>query len=81
MVYGRNPRLPGVMYDEVPALEVVSSSEIVARIINTWLSGRRAMVEVEASKKVKLAPKSHVRPLRKQFDTGKKVYFKRLGRK
>ena len=57
--------MTGVMYDELPALEDVSSSEIVARIINTYHSGRRAMVEVEASKKVKLALKSRVRPSRK----------------
>ena len=44
LVYGRNPRLPGVLYDELPALEGTTSSEIIARHSNACHAAMRAFV-------------------------------------
>ena len=81
LVYGRNPRLPGVLYDELPALEGTTSSEIVARHSNACHAAMRAFVASQASEKVRRALKAQVRSSRKFFNNGEKVYFKRPGKK
>ena len=81
LVYGRNPRLPGVLCDELPALEGTTSNEIIARHLNACHAAMRAFVASQASEKVRRALKAQVRSSRKNFNNGEKVYFKRPGKK
>ena len=81
LVYGRNPRLPGVMDDDLPALEGTSSEEVIARHLNASLSARKAFISAQASEKIRRALKGNVRQSRKIFTDGDKVYFKRPDRK
>ena len=81
LVYGRNPRLPGVMNDELPALEGTSSSDVIARHLNACHSARKAFISAEASEKIRRGLKASIKQSRKQFTNGDKVYFKRPDRK
>ena len=81
LVYGRNPRLPGVLNDELPALEGTTSSDIIARHSNACHAAMRAFMASQASEKVRRALKAQVRSSRKSFNNGEKVYFKRPGKK
>ena len=81
LLYGRNPRLPGVLYDELPALEGTTSSETIARHLNACHAAMRAFVASQASEKVRRALKAQIRYSRKSFNNGEKVYFKRPGKK
>ena len=81
LVYGRNPRLPGVMNDELPALEGTSTSEVIARHLNACHAARKAFISAEASEKIRRALKGSVKQSRKQFTNGEKIYFKRPDRK
>ena len=81
LVYGRNPRLPGVMDDNLPALEGTSSEEVIARHLNASHSARKAFISAQASEKIRRALKGNVRQSGKPFTDGDKVYFKRPDRK
>ena len=81
LVYGRNPNLPCVTKDELPALEGSTASEVIARHLNACHSARKAFIEAESSEKVRRALKAAVKQTRKHFESGDKVYFKRPERK
>ena len=81
LVYGRNPRLPGIMDDDLPALEGTSSEEVIARHLNASLSARKAFVSAQASEKIRRALKGNIRQSRKSFTDGDRVYFKRPDKK
>ena len=81
LVYGRNPRLPGIMDDDLPALEGTSSEEVIAKHLNASLSARKAFISAEASEKIRRALKGNVRQSRKIFNEGDKVHFKRPDRR
>ena len=77
LVFGRNPCLPGVLDDELPALEGTSSSEVIAKQLNTCHTARKAFAESEKSEKVRRALRAKVRVTRKEFHTGEKVLFQK----
>lgn len=52
LVYGRNPKLPCTMSDELPALEGTTSSEMVAKHINASHSARKAFIAAETSERI-----------------------------
>ena len=49
LVFGRNLRLPGVMEDDLPALEGTTSSEMVARHLNASHLAQKAYISAQAS--------------------------------
>ena len=53
LVYGRNPKLPCIMSDELPALEGTTSSEMVAKHLNASHSARRDFIAAETSEKIR----------------------------
>ena len=77
LVLGQNPRLPSAFNDELPALEGVSSSEIIEKNLNAMASARKAFVRAEISSKIRKALKH---PVRKSSDTfykqGDAVFYK-----
>ena len=80
LVFGRNPNLPSVLTDDLPALEGVTSSELLAKHLNALHSARRAFIENESSEKLRRALRSKTRDITsRDFDIGDHVYYKRNG--
>ena len=77
LVYGRNPKLPCTLSDELPALEGTTSSEMVAKHLNASHSARKAFIAAETSEKIRRALKHKVRTNGKVLQSGAHVYFKR----
>merc|ERR1739842_252155 len=65
LVYGRNPRLPGVMNDDLPALEGTSTSDVIARHLNAFHAARKAFIAAEASEKIRRALKRKCETIKK----------------
>ena len=76
LTYGRNPRLPGVGGDRLPAL-TGTVTEVVAGHINNLLSAQRNYREAVNLKKIKTALAHKIRSTEKEFKNGEKVYYKR----
>ena len=55
MVFGKNPNLPSALTDEPPALENVTSSQVVADHLNAISAARKAFLEAESFDKLKKA--------------------------
>jgi len=77
LVYGRNPNLPSVLVDRVPALEGKTTSKIVADHIYTLYSARQAFTEAECSERIRRALRKNTRHIQDTFVLGDKVYYKR----
>ncbi|XP_037793904.1 uncharacterized protein LOC119589356 [Penaeus monodon] len=77
LVYGRNPKLPCTMSDELPALEGTTSSEMVAKHINASHSARKAFIAAETSERIQRALRHKVRTTGRVLRSGNQVYFKR----
>ena len=78
IVFGRNPNMPGVLDDKLPALEDNVSSVTVERNLAAMRSAREAFVQSESSEKIKKALKSKVRSCNDaRFQNGDRVYYKR----
>ena len=79
LVFGRNPNLPSVLNDKIPALNGTTQSEEVARHLNAMHGARRAFVESEASTKIRRALRHNVREATTMtFEPGNRVYYKRI---
>ena len=55
LVYGKNPNLPNIMYDKLPAMSGVTTSESVAAHINALHASRTAFTEVMCDQKIRKA--------------------------
>ena len=52
LVFGRNPNLPSFLIDKLPALEGVSTSEVVASNLNAMHAARKQFIMCESSEKL-----------------------------
>ena len=78
LVFGRNPNLPSFLNDKLPALEGLSTSEIVANNLNAMHAARKAFIENESSEKLRRAVRHQIRPAVVQtYQNGDLVLFKR----
>ena len=78
LVFGRNPNLPAFLNDKLPALEGISTSEIVANNLNAKHAARKAFVECESSEKLRRAVRHQVRTsIVQSYSNGGMVLFKR----
>ena len=78
LVFGRNPTLPSVFTDKLPALEGVTSSQLVADHLNAMHAMRREFVRLESCEKVRRALRSKVRSHAKiRYLSGEDVFYKR----
>ena len=77
LVYGRNPNLPSVLTDKLPALEGTTMSEIVGKHIEALHSARTAFTRSECSERIRRALRKQTRPSGVSYQTGDKVYYKR----
>ena len=78
LVFGRNPNLPSILIDRPPALEGVSTSQVVANNLNLIHANRKAYIECESSEKLRRALRHQIRPsLAQKYSNGDRVYYKR----
>ena len=75
LVFGANPNLPSVLTAKPPALRSTTSNQLIADHLNALHAARRAFVQSESSKKIKIAPKRQTRESSaKTFSNDEKVY-------
>ena len=77
LALGQNPKLPSAFNDELPALEGITTSSVIAENLNTIAMTRKAFVQAEISAKLRKALKH---PVRTYADTiykqGDKCFYK-----
>ena len=77
LVFGRNPNTPTVIDSAPPALEGVTSSQLIAEHLNALHAARRAYIECEASDKLRRALLKKTRTSTvHNYHTGDQVYYK-----
>ena len=77
LVFGRNPRLPSVMDDSLPALEGTTISKTLALHLNAKHASQLAFIKAESSEKIRRALRHQVRPVGNVFQNGALVFYKR----
>ena len=55
LVFGKNPTLPSLFENKLPALEGVSGSKLVATHVNALHKAREKFIKLEASEKLRRA--------------------------
>ena len=53
LVFGRNPNLPNIMVETPPALEGVTSSEVLAKHLTALHAARKGYIESESSERIR----------------------------
>ncbi|MEL6943456.1 MAG: transposase family protein, partial [Bacteroidota bacterium] len=61
MVFGKNPALPNVFDNEIPAMNPVESSDTVRENLNAMHSAREQFIKAESSERVRRALRHNVR--------------------
>ena len=78
LVFGRNPSVPSVLTDSVPALEPCSVSEIVRVNLKVMHSARKAYVAAESSEKIRRALRMKLRTSNDTIvNSGDSVFYRR----
>ena len=78
LVFGRNPNLPGLLNDKLPALEGVSTSEVVADNLNVMHGARKQFIACESLEKVRRALCHQVRTsIAQTYKNADAVLYKR----
>ena len=78
MLFGRNPGLPNLVDNKLPALEEPTVSKVVSDNVHAMHKAREEFVSCESKKKLRKALKSNVRTCNDEyFDNGEKVLYKR----
>ena len=78
LAMGRNPPLPNVIDDKLPALEGTTSSKIVAENLSAMHKAREEFIKSESNNKIRKALRSQVRTCNDDFyNLTDKVYYKR----
>ena len=80
LVIGQNPNLPNIITAAPPALDGMTSSEVLARHLNALHSARKAFIQSEADEKIRRALRSKMRSNEEQYSHGDIVYYKRDGK-
>ena len=78
LVFGSNPAVPEVYNSDPPALEKVTSSDIVRQNLNALHMARRDFIQVESDERIRRAMRCNIRstPM-ENLQNGDEVYFKR----
>ena len=81
LVFGKQPKLPNIMEDKLPALEGVTTSQSLAAHITALYAGRKAFSEAMCDEKVRKALRHKVRAVERTYGAGEQVYYRRDGDK
>ena len=77
LTFGKNPNLPGMMTDKLPARNGTTSSEAFAQHLNVLLEARKACIQTESNERVRRALHTKVRAAEQIFKNGEAVIYKR----
>ena len=78
LVFGSNVKLPSIESDEPPAVNSMTSSDLVRKNLNAMHKARENFVKSESSDRIRRALKYNVRTYAElDFQPGEKVYYKR----
>ena len=80
LIFGKNPSLPGIMADGLPALEGSTSSETFAQHLNALHDARRAFIQTETNERIRRALRGNVRAAEETYVNGDAVYYKGEGK-
>ena len=72
---GKNPNLPNIMTEKLPALQGVTTSEILKYHLNAMHSARKAFIKCEADEKIRRALHHPIRATVETFNPAK-LFFK-----
>ena len=79
IMFGRNPKLPNIITDPLPAWENEGISNTLVKHLEALKATRKAFIESEDSKRLKLALENKVRTNNEIYHNGDSIYFKRAG--
>ena len=79
IVFGKNPNLPNVMTDQIPARAGSTTSEVLAKHLIALHEARQAYVRSEADERIRRALRSKIRSSEQIYEYGQRVYYKREG--
>ena len=78
LVFGRNPNLPSILTDKLPALSGETTSQIVGKHISALYETRKAYIEAECSERIRRALRKQTRTCAEEiYRNGEKVFYKR----
>ena len=78
MVMGKNPILPSSLTNKLPALEGISSSQLVADNLNALHKARQEYIKLESSEKIRRALRTQTRTHNNvRYISGEDVFYKR----
>ena len=78
LVFGRNPNLPSVLIDKLPALEGTTMSDTVGKHIAALHASKTAFTQSECSERIRRALRKQTRSNGDQrYYTGDKVFYRR----
>ena len=79
LVLGKNPNLPNIMTEKLPAWQGVTTSEILKEHLDAMYSARKAFMKCEADGKIRQAMRHPIRTNEEIFYPGEIVFYKREG--
>ena len=79
IVFGKNPKLPNIITDPLPAWDNEGISDALANHLNAMKATKEAFIKSEDSAKLKIALEKKVRTNNYTYNHGDRVYFKRPG--
>ena len=77
LVFGKNPNYPSVLYDNLPALENVTTNDLIRNNLNALHTSRSAFIQKESCEKLRRAMLHKVRPTGEIFINGDQVLYRR----
>ena len=78
LVFGKNPNIPSVTTDKLPALTAENLTETVQRNLTAMKLARESFIKADTSEKIKRALVHNVRSESDvSYENGEKVFFKR----
>ena len=77
LVFGKQPNLPNILQDKLPALEGVTTSQSVAAHITAMYAGRKTFTEAMYDSKVRKALRHKVRAVERRYVNGEQVFYRR----
>ena len=80
LVFGKNPNLPNIMTDNLPALKGATWSKVLFNHLNALHSARQAYIKSESEERVRRALRHKIRASEQHFVNGDKVFYKRPGK-
>ena len=79
LVLGKNPNLPNIMSEKLPAVQGTTSSEILKTHLDALFSARKVFIQCKADKRIRRALRHPIRATDDVFNPGDRVFYKRDG--